>query len=128
MVQFYSDFKVVLESIFGVDRNVLHVHLGIVLFLVLARFLPDPHRYWKALAWLIVIELLNELLDYAMAYRKGESLNVPDLIADLINTMIWPAAWCLFRHRVTNALRRQPDPGVRREVGGADDAPPAGGV
>ncbi|MET0507598.1 MAG: hypothetical protein ABWZ78_05365 [Burkholderiaceae bacterium] len=109
MVHLFAEFKDLLEAVIGLDRNVLHVHLGIILFLVFAWCLPDPHRYSKAFIWLIVVELCNEFFDVVTTYDLGRVPNWPDTLADIINTLIWPAAWCLFRRRIARALRNAPD-------------------
>lgn len=98
MIHYYSDFKNFLEAIIGLDRNVLHVHLGIALFIFLSLLFSGANRYRKALFWLLVFELVNEFIDAMMAFDRGRSPNWPDTVADIINTMIWPTVWCLWRH------------------------------
>ena len=98
LIHYYSDFKDLLEAIIGLDRNVLHVHLGIALFLLFAWVFPDPHRHRKAFVWLAILELVNEFIDGMMAVDAGRSPNWPDALADIINTLFWPAVWCLWHH------------------------------
>lgn len=98
MIYYYSNLKDFIEAIIGLDRNVLHVHLGIALFIFLSWLFPDPGRYRKAFFWLLFLELVNEFIDAMMALDRGRSPNWPDTMADIINTMIWPAVWCLWRH------------------------------
>ena len=122
----HSDFKDLLEAVLGVDRNVLHVHLGIALFLLFAWCLPDPHRYRKALAWVIVVALLNEFSDALMAYDVGRVPKWRDAVADIMNTVIWPAAWCLFGQRIVRSVRNAPDvggPSDRLGPSGSPDGP-----
>lgn len=100
LIHQYSNFKDLIEAIIGLDRNVLHVHLGIALFIFLAWLFPGEGRYRKAFFWLLVIELINEFFDVMMAVDARRTPNWPDTLADIINTMIWPAVYCLWRrHR-----------------------------
>ncbi len=98
VIHYYAELKDFIEAIIGLDRNVLHVHLGIALFVFLAWLFPGPGRYRKAFFWLLFLELINEFIDAMMALDAGRSPNWPDTLADIINTMIWPAVWCLWRH------------------------------
>lgn len=116
MIHLYAQLKDLIEAVIGLDRNVLHVHLGIVLFMLLAWCFPQPHRYRRALVWLLVIAVLNEVFDVLMAFDKGKRPNWSDDIADIINTLFWPAVWCVFRHRLARAF--PPSAGAR------DLAPP----
>lgn len=112
MIYYYSDLKDFIEAIIGLDRNVLHVHLGIALFIFLSWLFSGPARYRKAFFWLLFLELVNEFIDAMMALDRGHSPNWPDTFADIINTMIWPAVWCLWRHhRRLRAERAARDPG-----------------
>ena len=99
MVHLFSDFKNLIEAIIGLDRNVLHVHLGLVLFFFLAWCFPGPGRYWKAFVWVAIIELVNEFFDATMAFDAAHRPNWPDMAADIINTLFWPAVWCLWKCR-----------------------------
>ena len=99
MIHFVSDLKDLIEAIIGLDRNVLHVHLGIALFVFFAWCFPGPGRFEKAFFWLVTIELVNEFFDAMMALDGGRRPNWPDMIADIINTLIWPAIWCLWQRR-----------------------------
>lgn len=98
MIYYVSDLKDFIEAIIGLDRNVLHVHLGIALFILFAWIFSGPGRYRKAFFWLLVLELVNEFIDAMMALDRGRSPNWPDTLADIINTLIWPAIWCLWHH------------------------------
>ena len=136
MVDLYAYFKDLIEAVSGLDRNVLHVHLGIVLFGLLAWIFPGRGRFAKAWAWLLLIELVNEFFDLMAAVDAGKPPNWPDSIADVINTMLWPAVWCLWWYlrgrRIGQSGRmprwlqvdpraREPDP-VQPLPGGAQPA------
>ena len=100
LIHYYSDFKDLIEAIVGLDRNVLHVHLGIALFLFFAWIFPGESRYRKAFFWLLAIQLMNEVFDVMMAIDARRTPNWPDALADIINTLFWPAVYCLWRrHR-----------------------------
>lgn len=106
MIHHFSDFKDLLEAIIGLDRNVLHVHLGIALFLFLAWCFPGPGRYRKAFVWLAIIEFVNEFSDAMMALDARRQPDWPDALADIINTLFWPAVWCLWQ--MWERRRRRP--------------------
>lgn len=114
MIHYYSNFKDFIEAIVGLDRNVLHVHLGIALFLLFAWIFPGANRYRKAFFWLVVVEFLNEFIDVMMAVDAHRTPNWPDAMADIINTLFWPAVYCLWRHH--RKRRGQP---VSPEINGS---------
>lgn len=105
LVHFYSDFKHLIEVVAGfVNRDTLHVHLGILLFLLLWWRMPEPHRFRRAFVCMLVISVLNECLDLLMAHQKGEPLNWLESLLDIINTLLWPAALCVFEQRIVRVL------------------------
>ena len=118
MIYYFSDLKDFIEAIIGLDRNVLHVHLGIALFILFAWIFSGPGRYRKAFFWLLVLELVNEFIDAMMALDRGRSPNWPDTLADIINTLIWPAIWCLWRHhrRLRAERAAGSTPGAAKEL------------
>jgi hypothetical protein len=113
LLHLFSQSKDLIEAVIGLDRNVLHVHLGIVLFLLLAWCFPRPGRYRKAFVWLLAIALINESFDAMIAFDKGVTPNWPDGLADIINTVLWPGLWCWFRRKLVPALQDGSGPGDR---------------
>lgn len=108
MVELFAHFKNLLEALSGLDRNVLHVHLGIVLFGLVAWIFPGRRRFLKAWYWLLVIELVNECFDIIRALDRGKPPNWADGLADIINTMLWPTVFCLWWYWRRARQRRHP--------------------
>lgn len=106
MVDLYAHFKDLLEAFIGLDRNVLHVHFGIILFGLLAWIFPGRAHFAKAWSWLLLIELVNEVFDLVVAVDAGHRPNWPDSIADVINTMLWPTVWCLWWYLRVDPARK----------------------
>ena len=104
MVHFYSDLKVLIEAVAGLNRDILHLHFGILLFLLLSWRMPEPHRFRRAFVCLLVIAVANECFDMLMALEKAEPLNWRESIGDIVNTVLWPAVWCVFQRRIVRAL------------------------
>ncbi len=104
MVHFYSDLKALIEAVAGFDRNILHLHFGILLFLLLSWRMPEPHRFRRAFVCLLVIAVVNECFDMLMALEKAEPFSWRESIVDIINTVLWPAVWCVFQRRIVRAL------------------------
>lgn len=106
----HAQFKDFLEALLHIDRNTLHVHLGLVLFFVLAATFRSRHRFARALVWLAVVAVLNECFDLLGAYAKGHSLAWGESVADIVNTLLWPAVWALFGSRFLQFWRRDASP------------------
>lgn len=115
VAQHYADLKDLIEIGFGITRDALHVHLGLAIFLVLARLLRGESRFRRALFGLLAIALLNEASDVLMALARDGEPDWPDGLRDLVNTLFWPAAWVLFGRRIVEAFasRRAGDGGPR---------------
>lgn len=121
LIHLYAQLKDLIEAVIGLDRKVLHAHLGVILFLRLTWCFPGPHRYRKALVWLFVIELVNQFFDVLTAYDQGFRPYWSDSVADIINTMIWPTIWCLYRCRLARALASSAAPETRLLAPGTTD-------
>ena len=106
----HAELKDFLETLLHIDRNTLHVHLGLVLFFGLAALIRSRHRFARALVWLAMIAMLNEAFDLLGAYSKGHSLAWGESVADIVNTVLWPAVWVLFGARILGFWRRHTRP------------------
>ncbi|HWH22366.1 MAG TPA: hypothetical protein VNT25_03615 [Allosphingosinicella sp.] len=101
-----------MELYTGLDRDALHVHVALLLYL-LAMFVFRQSRRSR-IPWLVVLalELLNEAVDLSglfQAYGGKETAASPqfgDSLKDLWNTMLWPTV-LLFIGRYTTLFQRR---------------------
>lgn len=104
-----NPLKTELSEFFGVSKDALHVHLGLLAFVLAVVLLRKPLA--SVLPWLCVLALesLNEILDFLRWH------NLPDYFAgtlkDVLNTMVWPTVFLLSARFVT--LRRHPRSDLR---------------
>jgi hypothetical protein len=86
-----DDIKTELTGLIGLSRDALHVHLGLLVFLVamvVFRRSPGSIIPWGCV---LVLELVNEFLD-AFHIHRGSVEFFADLgaVRDVVNTMLWP--------------------------------------
>lgn len=110
----YADIKIFIEAYTGLERDALHIHFALLLYL-LAMFIFRQTRRSR-LPWLVVlaVELLNELFDIRRTQMGGGPVLWDEGLKDLWNTMLWPTVLLiigryttLFEHRSHH--RRQSD-------------------
>ena len=77
--------KVWMANTLRLDHATLHVHVGMVIWVVCVLIAGDMGAWWP-LAAVTAAELFNEVLD---RLREG-SWRVPDTIADIVNSVFWP--------------------------------------
>ncbi|QPQ55094.1 hypothetical protein IC614_00235 [Allosphingosinicella flava] len=96
----YADVKVFIEHYTGLERDALHIHLAILLYLCAMFVFRQTRR--SRIPWLVVLafEILNELFDLRWQQIQGTSLAWHESLKDLWNTMLWPTA-LLFIGRYT---------------------------
>ncbi|WP_106639872.1 hypothetical protein [Allosphingosinicella vermicomposti] len=109
----YADIKIFVEAYTGLERDALHVHLALLLYL-LAMFIFRQTRRSR-LPWLVVlaVELLNEMFDIRRAQMGGSPIAWDEGLKDLWNTMLWPTVLLvigryttLFEHRSHHSRQR----------------------
>jgi cell shape-determining protein MreD len=107
----FQDLKVAIEQFSGLDKDALHIHAALLLYLVAMVAFRQTRR--SRIPWLFVllVELANEAADlfglYA-AYGVKETVGsseFSDSAKDLWNTMLWPTV-LLFLGRYTTLLQR----------------------
>lgn len=90
----YSELKQWLAEVTGASEDLLHVHLGLLIFVVVAVvFRQRMHSYGPvSLVW--AFALLNELVDYfAPEWRADTSA------LDVLNSVFWPTVLFLVARR-----------------------------
>lgn len=112
----WYDFKELIGAYTGLERDALHIHGALFLYLISMALFRRSRR--SRIPWLIVLgaELTNEFYD--AWYNWGEALSWiwESSAKDLWNTMLWPTV-LLFVGRYTNWFQRRPQP--RGETAGA---------
>ena len=84
-----NPLKTELSQFFQLSKDALHVHLGLVAFLVamvLLRRGPSSVIPWLAV---LVLELLNEVLDF-IRWHNTAGFMLAESFKDVLNTMFWP--------------------------------------
>jgi hypothetical protein len=99
----YPDAKQALIDLTGAEEDLLHVHLGLLIFVVTALLLKQRMRSPWPLAAVTIFAVLNEVIDHFTAdpWRLDWS------VLDLINTLFWPTLLFLLARRgraVPNAI------------------------
>lgn len=75
-------------------RSILHIHLGIAIYIALR--LATRRRFgplW-ALAGVAILEALNETMDLAATWPVVQAWQIRDTQQDVFNTMLWPCVLC----------------------------------
>ena len=70
---------------FGLDHSTLHVHVGMVIWVVGVAIAGDLGAVWP-LVLAIAAELANEVLDRL----RSESWRIADTLQDIVNSVLWP--------------------------------------
>lgn len=93
-----QDVKQVVEALSGLDKRMLHVYIGLIIYLSL---LAVPRIYASpslALVFVLGCEIANEVSDLFAYYQRWGSLDTDwappkylDSVDDLFNTMLIPA-------------------------------------
>lgn len=78
----------------GWSPAMLHVHLGLAIWLIAALLMRRPLRDWRPLAVLAILQALNELGD-----RLFFGVWRADTLWDVLTTLFWPAAIMLVARR-----------------------------
>jgi cell shape-determining protein MreD len=102
----FADIKIFIEAYTGLERDALHVHLALLIYM-LAMFLFRQSRRSR-FPWIAVLlfELANEFFDLNRQRLDGTPLDWHESAKDLWNTMLWPTVLLLvgryttlFEHR-----------------------------
>lgn len=83
-----------------IQRDALHIHLGIGIFLVMALLLRGQRRFFHAWLVLVVITLAGEAFDTIGRLSDGQNFYLPGFVKDLVNTLLWPTVLCFGGSRV----------------------------
>ena len=102
----FADFKIVIETYTGLQRDALHIHVALALYFVAMVVFRRSRR--SRVPWLVVLglEAANELYDFRMNLQDTPYTQALDAsVKDLWNTMLWPTV-ILLVGRYTNLFRK----------------------
>ncbi len=71
-------------------RTLIHIHVGLFVFLTGAAFSRRRLRAWPVLLVLLALQLANEVADLAFKWPDIPRWLWADSFYDTLNTMIWP--------------------------------------
>lgn len=94
VLSIFEGIKYVIEGVSHVQRDALHVHIGLLLFLGFASVFRGEHRFWLALAVVVVICLTGELFDALNRLARDRPIYWLGSAKDVVNTLLWPSVIC----------------------------------
>lgn len=109
----WYDVKDLIGAYTGLERDALHVHAALCLYLIAMGVFRQSRR--SRIPWLVVLsaELGNELYDAWYNWGEDPAWIWASAVKDLWNTMLWPTV-LLFVGRYTDWFQRrsraQPEP------------------
>lgn len=110
----YSDLKDLIEAYTGLERDALHVHIALMLYIAAMGVFRTSRR--SRVPWFVVlgIEVANEIHDLSRNWAGGPSTALSESAKDLWNTMLWPTV-LLFVGRYTTWFQRPRTPAIAPE-------------
>ena len=102
----YFDLKLFIEQYSGLERDALHIHGALLLYILAMFSLRQTRR--SRFPWLLVLVavLANEAFDLRYQYRTENTLYWESSAKDLWNTMLWPTV-LLFVGRYTTLFQHR---------------------
>ncbi|MDF8335195.1 hypothetical protein [Novosphingobium cyanobacteriorum] len=83
----YHDLKDIISHTFGISHQVLHIHAGLAIYLSCQVALGNRRASGIALSFVLVLETVNELLDFSF---HGVFWSA-DTLQDYVSTLMWPS-------------------------------------
>lgn len=90
LINVFQAVKTFLTSTLHIQRDALHIHVGLLLFFVLSGLFRGPHRFRYALLVTVGLCLLGEVFDTAHSVDIGRRILWFDSCKDVFNTLFWP--------------------------------------
>lgn len=96
----YQDLKAFIEQYSGLERDALHIHGALLLYILAMAVFRRSRR--SRFPWLLVlgVELANEAYDISQNLGRSRDEVIAGSAKDLWNTMLWPTV-LLFVGRYT---------------------------
>ncbi len=99
---FYA-MKHALLAMVPLSADAMHMHVGFLLFFVIAAIARGERRFTFAFRTVLAICLAGEVLDFLYDLHAGNPLRWRNSIKDILGTMLWPGVWALLWTRVRAA-------------------------
>jgi hypothetical protein len=98
IIRHYSAFKTWLSEYTGAEEGLLHVHFGLIIFVVAALLLKRRMRSPWPIAAAVFFAIINEVVDYI----GPDPWPLWGSAADVLNTIFWPFVLFLLARRGRN--------------------------
>ena len=95
LLKFYERAKLLLVDGSQLDRDILHVHLGLAIFTAALLLLRRPLGHLLPLLVVVGFEAANEAFDVARYFVSGWPWTPRGTLRDLFDTLLWPTALTL---------------------------------
>lgn len=95
---FYA-LKQVLLGLVPLSADAMHMHVGLLLFLVIAALVRSERRFTIAFLAVLATCLAGEALDLVYDLHAGNAPRWRNGIKDIIGTMLWPGVWAILWSR-----------------------------
>ena len=102
----YRELKIALGEATGAQEDLLHVHAGLLIFVVSALLLRKRMRSPIPLALVVLFAAGNELIDWL----SGVPSRPFEPLVDFLNTIVWPTILFLTARRFRE-VNREPGEG-----------------
>lgn len=93
--------KTELSELIGLSKDALHVHLGLLVFLLAMVIFRRSAASFVPWTCVLVLQRVNELLDTFHWYNGALEFNLAGSLKDMVNTMLWPTVLLLLARRTT---------------------------
>lgn len=118
-MDYYISLKILVEQYSGLERDALHVHAALFLYLLAMVVFRQTRRSRFPWLFVLAVEVVNEYFDIRNAAASGD----PDVawsesLKDIWNTMLWPTVLLLIG-RYTTLFQYHGSP--KKTVPGADE-------
>jgi hypothetical protein len=102
--------KTELSELVGLSKDALHVHLGLLMFLLAIVIFRRSAASLVPWTCVLVLQLVNEAVDTFHWHHGVLDFDLGDSVKDTVNTLLWPTLLLLLA-RFTNLL------GANRKTG-----------
>lgn len=94
MDSFYSA-KLLIGELFGLEKDALHVYVGLTVYLLTVMVFRLKMRDWRALGAVFLAAVAGELVDLFEVLEPNQQPSWSSNWHDIWNTMFWPTMLCL---------------------------------
>jgi hypothetical protein len=110
----FNFLKTELSEFIGLSKDALHVHLGLLVFLLAMVIFRRSAASLVPWACVLALQVGNELIDTFHWYNGVLEFNLAGSLKDMVNTMLWPTLILLLA-RYTRLLGSSPKSGAPLE-------------